>query len=266
LGLLNRSCQFVLAVALFETVAIGQQQTKFPPGYLTAEETIQVVGVVPPAPGTGDARFEADMAVFRATRSLKGSERWKIAQSDNDLSVAGQLHAFACVLGVALTPEAAPKLAHLLGRANTDTFDAARAVKFHYLHKRPFQVAPGDVCLSAEGKAQLERSPDYPSAHSSFGWNTGLILAELDPKSGDAILARARAYGQSRVVCGVHNLSAVETGWLIGAAIFAMEEASPAFRSDLDAARSELEELRSAGKFKPKGCEVEAAALAKSPY
>ena len=236
------------------------------PGYLTPEQTREVEQVVPPAPATGDPRYQADMSIFQETRSLKGSARWKLAQSDNDLSIAGRLHALRCALGMDLTPGNAPKLAHLLARADSDAGAASSAIKVLYRHKRPFQVDGGEVCLSPVGKAELEHSPDYPSGHATLGWDTGSILAELLPDRADEILARARAFGQSRVVCGVHDLSAVQAGWMIASAVFAMQQASPVFRADLEAAKRELETLRAASKTKPQGCEAEAETLAKSPY
>ena len=48
-----------------------------------------------------------------------------------------------------------------------------------------------------------------------------MILAELEPDRASDILVRARAYGESRVVCGVHNASAVEGGRIIAAAMVA---------------------------------------------
>jgi acid phosphatase (class A) len=235
-------------------------------GYLTSAQTSDVIRIVPAAPAMGDPRFEADMAVFHATRSLEGSPRWALAQSDDNLSVAGLLNAFACALGLALTPENAPKITALINRANEDSYLASDVIKKHYKHKRPFQLAEGAVCVSPQGKAALEKSPDYPSGHTALSWETGLILAQLSPANAVNVLARARAFGQSRVVCGVHNLSAVEAGWMTATAVFAMEQASPEFRKDLEAAGTELAALRTASKFKPAGCEAEGQLLAKDPY
>jgi hypothetical protein len=68
---------------------------------------------------SGDPHFQTDMAIFHATRSLEGSVRWTLAQSDDNLSLAGLLHAFRCALGLTLTPDDAPKLIVLLTRANS---------------------------------------------------------------------------------------------------------------------------------------------------
>src|SRR5271156_409774 len=106
-------------VALFASAVIMWGQPGAParvPGYLTSAQTSDVVRIVPAAPKTGDPRFEADMAIFRATRSQEGSARWTLAQSDDNLSVAGLLQAFSCPLGLVLSPENAPKLTALLNR------------------------------------------------------------------------------------------------------------------------------------------------------
>lgn len=236
------------------------------PGYLTSDQISAVTRIVPPAPATGDARYRADIAIFHETRSLEGTARWMIAQSDDNFSMAGLLYAFRCALGLTLTPDQAPALTALLSRANSDAGAAVGVVKTLYQRKRPFQISKGDVCLSPQGKAALERSPDYPSAHSALSWETGLILGELVPESAGDLLARARAFGQSRIVCGVHNESAVEAGWMTATAVFAMQGSSAEFRHDFDAAQMELAALRSAAKQKPAGCEAEGKTLSKNPY
>jgi acid phosphatase (class A) len=266
--LIRHLTRFSIAV-LASTALLSCQPAAAPArvsGYLTPEQTADVVRIVLPAPTTGDPRYQADMAIFRATRSLEGSARWTLAQSDDNLSIAGLLHAFSCPLGLTLSPENAPKLVALIARAIADASAASNAIKIRYQHKRPFQVAEGDVCISPLGKAALERSPDYPSGHTTLSWETGLILAGLVPEAAIDILARARAFGQSRVVCGVHNESAVEAGWMTATSVFAMQESSPEFHRDFEAARTELAGLRAHSTSKPVGCEPEAETLSKSPY
>ena len=90
------------------------------------------------------------------------------------------------------------------------------------------------------------------------------MLAELAPDRAEAILARARAYGESRVICGVHNASSVEAGRMNAQNLFTALKSSDAFKADLAAARAELDAARAAGPAPDaKRCEAEAALLAK---
>lgn len=254
-----------LVTAVAAMSSLWGQTAPRPVGYLDKAGMPDTIRIVPPAPVSGDNRFSADMAIFHSTRSLEGSPRWTLAQSDDNVSLEGLYKAFSCSLGITLTRDNAPKTSTLITRANVDAGSAANTLKQLYQHKRPYQVEEGNVCLSAQGKAALERSPDYPSGHTAASWEAGLILSELAPDAATAILARARAFGQSRVVCGVHNASAVEAGWMTATAIFAAQNATPAFRADVEAARSELAALR-ANSAKPEGCALEEKTLSKNPY
>src|SRR5580658_6355886 len=133
---MNRMFRF--SIQAFAAIGLMWSQRATAPaqvrGYLTPEQTSTVVRVVLPAPTTGDARYQADMAIFRATRSLEGSPRWALAQADDNLSIAGLLHAFRCALGITLTPEQAPKLAALIARAYSDAGAAANVLKIRYQH------------------------------------------------------------------------------------------------------------------------------------
>jgi acid phosphatase (class A) len=258
------------AVALASSLAQGQSigPTVRPgpkPGYLTPDQMPELSRIIPPAPASGDARFTEDMAIYHPTRQLEGSPRWALALSDDNVSTAGLYQAFSCSLGVALTRETAPKVTALITRANTDAGAASNLLKQLYQHKRPFQVDDAHVCVSPQGKTALERSPDYPSGHTTAAWEAGLILSELAPDAATAILARARAFGQSRVVCGVHNASAVEAGWMTATSVFAVQNASPEFRADVEAARTELAALRTPARAKAQSCSLEAQTLSGNP-
>jgi len=241
----------------------GQPGAPAPQGYLGTTSP-SLIAVVPPAPAAGDARDTSDRAIFRATRSAANSARWVMAQHDADYSVAGLLNAFACSLGVAPNAGNAPRLEKLLARASTDSNSANAVLKDRYRRKRPFLLDNGPICVPRDDF--LVNSYDYPSGHSMLGWMTGLILAELEPDHAAAILARARAYGESRVFCGVHTASAVEAGRVAAAALVAELHAVPEFRQDLEAAGKELAELRQHHEAELPSCETESRLVSSSPY
>jgi acid phosphatase (class A) len=255
----------LLVVAAAANVACAQasapSRSAARAGYLAGSALPDMIRVLPPAPVSGGPVDAADRAIFRATRSLEGTPRWTLARDDNDLSVAYLLSAFRCSTGLPLDARSTPRLAALLGRLREDAFGAMDPPKNKYQRKRPFLVQQGPVCI--QDTSALVNDGDYPSGHTMIGWVTGLILAELVPDHSADILVRARAYGESRAVCGVHNASAVQAGRTAGSALLAALQGSAAFRADLEAARAELAALHAG---KPASCVKEAAVLATSPY
>jgi acid phosphatase (class A) len=170
---------------------------------------------------------------------MAGTPRWNMAVEDNDLRLPAMYRHFACSLGTSLTMESAPRLTRLLANVSRDTGRVSNNAKRVFQRQRPYQLWGADICVPRT--ASLDASPDYPSGHSTWGWTIALILAEIAPPDRSSmILARARAYGESRAVCGMHSLSAVEAGRTTAAVIVAAQHASTAFQADLAAARTEL--------------------------
>lgn len=216
-----------------------------PAGFLTAATLPNALATIPPSPKEGDARNTLDWDIFLKTRALEGTERWKLAQSDDSYKPADVMKDFSCAVGVTLTPENSPALLSIIGRTTVDAGMAAEAAKQFYKRTRPFQHNPGNICIDRDGG--IAKSFDYPSGHSSLGFTAGLVIAQLSPEHSTAVLARGRAYGESRVVCGVHNMSAVEAGRTNAAGVFAALQGSADYREALDKARGELAAARAAG-------------------
>ncbi len=215
--------------------------------------------VLPPPPAPGSAAAEQDRAIFLATRKLKDSPRWSLARRDADEArVAG---AFACALSVTPSRSATPRLVALLQRVSRDVRPAIDEPKRLYDRKRPYQTERGPICVRSGMIVAM--TSDYPSGHATWGWTVGLILAKAQPDRADALLARARAYGESRVVCGVHNASSVEAGRINATALVQALSAAPAFVADVAAAGRELDAARAAGPAPdPARCAAETAVLA----
>jgi acid phosphatase (class A) len=182
------------------------------------------------------------VAVFRATRTLQGSARWQLAAEDNAVSRDAMLRNFACALGADFSAADAPAFARVLARSWADVIGIVEAAKEHYQRPRPFLTENGAICI--EPSERFAQSGSYPSAHSASGWLHALLLTELDPAHAGAILERGRAYGESRVVCGVHYISDVEGGRAVATAILAALHGNAEFGADLEAARTELARLR----------------------
>ena len=210
-----------------------------PAGYLLPG-AIDATAVVSPAPKKGDERYQLDRKIFRETRKLRGTPRWALATSDVKLAPTDLMRDFSCAAGKSLTPETAPKLNRLMMRVLVDGQTINEAVKNRYRRLRPFQIDKGEIC---QPKSELVTSFDYPSGHTVWGWSWAYVLTQLLPERATPILARGRAYGESRMICGAHNASAVDAGARVAAATVAALNGSAAFRADMDAARTELAAL-----------------------
>ncbi len=132
-----------------------------------------------------------------------------MAVSDADLSFPHAAATFSCALGVPVSQAETPNLNMLLRRTLADAGLATYKAKTHYQRTRPFVRFSAPSCTPAD-EAFLAKDGSYPSGHSAVGWAWALMLTELAPERADAILARGRAFGQSRAICGVHWQSDVE--------------------------------------------------------
>jgi acid phosphatase (class A) len=201
-----------------------------------------------------------DEDVARGSLALRGTPRWEQAALDADLSFPAAAGTFTCALGAPISAEATPHLYQLLRRTLTDAGLSTYTAKDHYKRTRPFVAGKEPICTPAE-QAAIEKDGSYPSGHTSIGWAWALVLSEIAPDRTGALLARGVAYGESRNVCNVHWHSDVVQGRTIGAGVVARLHAEPAFRTDLEAARSELAGVRSRGGTPSRDCAAEAAAL-----
>jgi acid phosphatase (class A) len=212
-------------------------------GYID-RQTFDVTAVLPPAPLAGSDRYEMDRRVFHDTRFYENTPRWALAVNDYETDMAHMMADFSCATDIVLTSETAPALARLMTRAGNDTSAETSMAKQHFKRLRPFLIDQGPICQPA---GEVENTYDYPSGHTTRGWTWAILLAELMPDRAGEILARGRAFGQSRIVCGVHNASAVEAGRISASATLAVMHGSPAFQADMIAARQELMTLAATG-------------------
>ena len=231
-------------------------------GYLPPAARPDSLALLAPPPAAGSAAQTADEEVSRKTRALQGTPRWALAVEDNDLLFPHAAGTFSCALNAPITEEETAHLYMLLRRSLIDASRSTSAAKEHYKRVRPFIVNKEPICTPDAERERLLRSRSYPSGHAALGWAWALILTEIAPEQADEILARGRAYGQSRVICNEHWQSDVYAGQVMGAATVARLHADSAFRADLEAAKAEVAATRAKGLKPARDCTVEAAALA----
>jgi acid phosphatase (class A) len=230
-------------------------------GYLDPATLPDSLTLLPPPPADGSAAFALDEEVSRKGLALRGTPRWDLAARDAELMFPEAAGTFSCALGIPITEQNTPHLYILLRRTLADAGLSTYTAKNYYRRKRAFMVNGEPICTPEE-EEKLRKDGSYPSGHTAIGWAWALILTEIAPDRADAILARGRAFGESRVVCNVHWHSDVVEGRFMGAATVARLHAEPGFRAEIEAAKRELEAARRGGFTPPGDCQVETEALA----
>ncbi len=226
-------------------------------GYLATAAPPDSVLLSPTPPTAGSAAEMRDADAAKAALAFKGSARWTLATADAELFGPAATAAFSCAAGIDIGPATTPKLNKLMRRAIADLGLSTSIIKRAYQRPRPFMVNGQPTC-TPNAEAVLRKDGSYPSGHSAIGYGWGLILAEIIPSRANRIVARGRAFGDSRRICNVHWLSDIEEGRVAAAAVVARLHAEPAFQKDLKAAKAEVRKLAAT----PRDCDAEAAALA----
>ncbi|WP_311240090.1 MULTISPECIES: phosphatase PAP2 family protein [unclassified Xanthomonas] len=226
-------------------------------GYLEKQQLPDSLQLVPPPPQDGSAALANDEAIAKAMLALRGTPRWDLAARDAVLSFPDAAAHFSCALGVQIDQTSTPHLLRLLERSMRDASSSTSAAKARYQRPRPFMRNAQPMCTPADDAA-LRKNGSYPSGHTAIGWTWGLILSEIAPAQRNALLARGRAFGDSRLVCNVHWQSDVLQGRMMGAATVAALHGNAGFEKDLIAARREIAEAKPADSAT---CAAETAAL-----
>jgi acid phosphatase (class A) len=267
-----RNCLFVLACLLAITGCAGVDTVEIPSevpeiypgilaGYLETEALPNSLELIPAPPEDGSAAMALDAAVSRKAIKMGATPRWNLAIEDANLHFPEAAGAFSCALGIPINETDTPHLYMLLRRSAADAGLSTYRAKTHYQRKRPFMENGAPVC-TPEDEEKLRKDGSYPSGHTALGWAWALILTEIAPERADAILARGRAFGESRNVCNVHWHSDVVEGRFMGAATVAKLHADPVFCAELKAAKAEYKNAVAKGLAPSRNCEEEGEAMA----
>ncbi len=229
-------------------------------GYLGRRQLPDSLALLPAPPAAGSAEAAADLAVHRSTRALRDTPRWALANADDNLKFPKAAEVFGCALDLPISQQATPHLNMLLRRSLLDAGLSTYGAKDHHKRQRPFVALQEGTCAPAS-EAALRNDGSYPSGHAAVGWAWALLLAGIAPDKADAVLQRGHAFGQSRVICGVHWQSDVDNGRLMGAAAVARLQSDTTFQAQAALARQEIADARARGAKSPLNCAAEKAAL-----
>jgi len=263
---LNLVLPFALACGLAACSPLGARKEAAAPvpeimpgvlqGYLPMKTPLQSVVFVPAAPQEGSARQQLDDEASADALTLRDTPRWAMAQHDSHLSFPAAADTFSCALDIPITETETPALYMLLRRTVSDIGLASYSAKNAYARQRPFMVNDEPTC-TPDKEENLRSDGSYPSGHTAIGWGWALMLVELAPDRAEAVLARGRAYGESRVVCNVHWYSDVVAGRMVGAAAVASLHANAEFLQAMAAAREDIASARKRGLSAAGDCALE---------
>ncbi|MBC2667700.1 phosphatase PAP2 family protein [Novosphingobium piscinae] len=226
-------------------------------GYLAPAELPDAASLLTPPPAPESADLARDRAAEQRALALRGSPRWELARRDADLWSPEATGALSCAAGRTIGPATTPRLDALLRKTAADLGRVSAGVKQRYDRDRPFE-GNGQPTCTPEMEPGLRGNGSYPSGHATIGYGWALIVADLLPVRRAALLARGRAFADSRRVCNVHFRSDVAAGMALAEPVVARLRRAAAFRADLAAARAEL----AAAPTRPSSCGAEQSALA----
>jgi acid phosphatase (class A) len=223
----------------------------FSPGQLDS------IALIEPPPVAGSEAAQADLrAVQDAQRAARAAGTTARAVADTAIDC----QRVAEVLEPGVPPQgpvanAAP-LASAEGaaavafatRAAKQAAGATGPPKTYWGRARPYVDNPGveplgdvapDSPLAITGGYERAHT-SYPSGHTAFGTACAIVLAQMVPEQRAALFARARLYGESRLIVGAHFPTDVDAGRRVGTAAAGLMLQNAQFQADLRAARAQL--------------------------
>ena len=204
--------------------------------------------LLPGPPDGGSILFLYDQARYNWGKLQRKTPRGEQAAQDARVTGDGLPKAYSEAFGVDINEENTPEILKLIVGMREDAGDlGTREAKRHYDRTRPFIFYEEDTC-NPEQQAELSSNGSYPSGHSSLGWATALVLAEINPERQNEILKRGYEMGESRVICGYHFQSDVDAGRITGSTTVARLHADPGFNKQLAKAKAEFKRLKKEGK------------------
>lgn len=243
-------CSVISLNSFAQEQKIKDKRTKPELFYLEESEVANSLNLLPPPPEANSIQFLYDKAQYDWGRLLRNTPRGDQAVQDARVNGDGVPRAFSEAFGIEITKENTPEIHKLIINMREDAGDlATRHAKDHYMRIRPFAFFKEETC-NPEQQQELSTNGSYPSGHTSIGWATALVLAEINVDRQNEILKRGFEMGQSRVICGYHFQSDVDAARVVASAVVARLHANDAFMVQLKKAKDEFAKLQKANKIK----------------
>ncbi|HUO91775.1 MAG TPA: phosphatase PAP2 family protein [Rhizomicrobium sp.] len=198
-----------------------------------AKPAIDVTRILPPPPADGSAAQKAELAEVEATVAARTPAALAEATADDRLE---NPMIYRSVVGTGFDLEKLPLTAKLFADVMGAQRAAANDAKDFFHRNRPWVADPALATCGLRGGSHTS----YPSGHATMGYATGVVLAALIPEKAQAILARANAYAENRIVCGMHFRRDIVAGQVLGTAVAVTLLDDTELKAEFDAAEQEL--------------------------
>ena len=221
----NLSLAAAMSVAFF--IMMPAQAAILDPAEINAAQ------LLPPPPESGSERAKAEVAELHAVAAASSPALVEAARRDDGDE---KPDLFNAALGFDIT--ALPAASRMLSDIAREEEADSKPAKTFFHRNRPWIVDSAiKTCVPVKpGPA----ATSYPSGHTTLAFSMGVVLATLMPEKAQAILARAEEFGEHRLVCGMHFRSDIVAGQQFGTILALRLMEKPAFKAEMDAARSEL--------------------------
>lgn len=198
-------------------------------------DRVDLAKILAPPPANESPQTQAEIQELVRMQERRTSEEEAAAQADVTLTifqVAGN------VLGPKFTPENLPITVKFFERLGRDEGVIVSNAKETWNRPRPFMLSE-----KIKPCVRQSRSGSYPSGHATYGYLSGIVLANIVPEKKAELFARANQYSYHRMVGGVHYRSDVEAGRISGTVIAAIMMQDPNFQEEFLKARSEVRRI-----------------------
>jgi acid phosphatase (class A) len=194
------------------------------------------VALLPPPPAQGSAEDRADRDSAFEVYASRTPDDIARAKAEHLFTV----FVFAPILGPEFTAQNCPKTAALFDEVLKEAKSFTDPAKAHWKRPRPYVLDPKRF----DRPADRENSESYPSGHSTRGTALAEIMAVEFPDKAEALLAKGRLIGWTRVEAGVHTPMDIMAGRVLGRSLAQAFLHNPSFQADLAQAKAEVQALR----------------------
>jgi acid phosphatase (class A) len=192
--------------------------------------------LLPPPPAEGSASWKKEIADVHKAQSHVSKKDRAAMRAEQHV----RLEMMTRVLGPDFTSQNYPNTFTLLDHALSDAENVSEADKAYWHTRRPY-LADHKVKLLVD---PIDKSPAYPSGHTTDARVIAEVLGLLYPEKRDAFRARADEIAWHRVEAGVHYPADLAGGRALAMLIMGAFMQSDDFNDDLAAAQIEIEQQR----------------------